>query len=164
MPAQIVLGTDAWNADVFQASSKAFRVAPALSAAIDNHLAFVRVAAALWRLDSQLKAILEKFYRQAVPSIRRENLPLEKIRESIAAIKTLCSKLDEVYNAGKAAGLTNRALVGTALNSIRVRSDELSDIAESAELSLDPEPLDAIFDKSIEEHHAGRSFDLASIK
>ena len=162
-----VLGTDTWNADVLGAAASAFRVsARVVSQRVGNHMNLLRMAGGLWSLDTQLKNILEGFYTEVSKVSQTPVVPPteERLRSAILSLRTLCGKIDELYNMAKAAGLTNRTLIGTALNSIRVRGDELLDIAESAELSLEAEVTEPIFAKALGELERGETFDLASIR
>jgi hypothetical protein len=161
----MALGTDSWNADAFGATSAVFRVSSKVSSAASSYADLLSLAGKFWRIDRQLKNLLERFYGGVENPPPQVVAPSEEsLRSSLAALRTLCGKIDELYNIGKAHGLTNRTLVGTVLNSIRVRSDELLDIAESVELSMCPEVTAPLFDKALAELERGETFDLASIR
>jgi hypothetical protein len=163
MPA--VLGTDSWNADAFGAASALFRVSGKVSASVSSQLTLLTLAGRLWGIDHQLKELLEKFYREtSTPSNQSIRPSEERVRGALATLRTLCGHIEELYNTGKARGLTNRTLIGTSLNSIRVRGDELLDIVESVELSMEPQAFEPIFEKALEEFKRGEAHDLASIK
>ena len=53
--------------------------------------------------------------------------------------------------------------MGPALNSIRVRSEELFDIIEAVEISLDGSGLDAIFDKALAELQSGVTVKISNL-
>lgn len=161
----ITLGTDSWNADAFGATSAVFRVSSKLSAAASGYADFVTLAGTLWGIDRKLKNLLEQFYTGVSNPPAHVTAPSEeRLRNSLATLRTLCNKIDELYGVGKAQGLTNRTLVGTVLNSIRVRGDELLDIVESVELSMCPDDVEPLFQKAAAELERGETFDLASIR
>ena len=163
--AAFVLGTDTWNAEAFGATSAAYRISARVSDSLNNYFRFVPLVRDLWSLDSKLKEILERFY-EGVESPQESTTPpaAETIQSAVFGLRTLCGKIDEFYSKSKARGLTNRTLVGTALNSIRVRGEELLDIADTVDMSLHPENFEPIFDKALNEYRRGETFDLASIK
>jgi hypothetical protein len=159
--AAIALGTDGWNAEAYGAASSAFGV----SLSLKGYFGQIALAGKLWSLDKKLKDLLERFYKAAGSSADSSPAPTrERIESAIETLRSICGKIDEVYSIAKARGLTNWTLIGTALNSIRVRGSELLEIADAAELSLHPETFEPAFDKALEEYRRGATFDLASIK
>jgi hypothetical protein len=161
----IALGTDSWNADAFGAASAVFRVSSRVTSSTSNYIELMALAGRLWGIDRQLKNLLEKFYDGVTkPSAQVTPPTEERLKSAVTTLRALCGKIDELYGVSKAHGLTNRTLVGTILNSIRVRGDELLDIVESVELSMNPEPLEPFFEKALAEFERGETVGLASIK
>jgi hypothetical protein len=107
----------------------------------------------------------EKFYKQVETGTPVTVTPPteEVVQSALKSLRSISESIEDMYNTGKAVGLTNRRFVGAALNSVRMRSDELEDIGESIELSLVPE-TDAIFDKALAALRAGDVVDFAQLK
>ena len=128
-------------------------------------MALIGLAGKLWKLDTQFKDLIETFYEGVKqPNVNNDPVSPEKLHAALDLLRGLCSQADEIYRAGKANGLTNRTLVGTSLNSVRVRSDELLDIVESVQITLPSSEIDQILSSSIDEYKRGESFQLADIK
>ena len=163
--AAIALSTDTWNAEAYGTTSAVFRASASVAQSISGHLRWVSLAKDFWSIDRQLKALLESFYREAAKPVDPAACPTEEsLRSSLAMLRTLCEKIEDLYAAGKSNGLTNRSIIGTSLNSIRVRGDELMDIVEGVQLSLSPQDFEPSFTKALDEYRKNETFDLASIK
>lgn len=162
-PAIPVVGIDLWRADVHKSASLALR----LSAAVQNHAWVMALAADVWCLDFALRKVIEQVYvdyeHRIESGIPAEPVSDEAIAEALASTRALCNTIDRVYEKARAGGLTNRRMVGAAFNSIRLRSDELRELVEAAELSMNPE-VDKMFDRTREEFERGEVFDLTAIK
>ena len=78
-------------------------------------------------------------------------------------LREMCTAIEDLHGRAKSIGLTNRSIVGASLNSVRLRSDEILDIVESIETSMNP-AAEAIIDRSVEEYRRGESYDLASVR
>jgi len=144
---------------------RAETLASKVSASIRNQANILQLARNLWGLDARLREFLEKFYKQVETGTPATGTPPteEDVRSALKSLRSISESIEEMYNTGKAVGLTNRRFVGAALNSVRMRSDELRDIGESVELSLVPE-TDAIFDKALAALRAGDVVDFAQLK
>jgi hypothetical protein len=155
-----VLGMPSWRANASDTKTLASKV----SASVRNHANIIQITTYLWRLDNRLRQFLEAFYKAVEANVPPATLPTkEDVLSALKSLRSICESIDQMYNSGKAAGLTNRRFVGAALNSVRVRSEELSDIGDSIELSLSPE-TDAIFDKALAALHSGDVIDFAQLK
>ncbi len=166
MAMPLALATDTWNEVAFSAASQVYGVSSRVAAAVNSHLSMIDLTRRLWNVDKALKEMLETFYREAAKDASRKTIePVspEKVDMAVSLLLELCGKIDELYSSAKAKGLTNRTLVGTVFNSIRVRSDDLRDIAESVQLSREPS-IEDIFTRAAGELKRGETFDLASIK
>ena len=152
-------GSDSWNAAAHHAVSAAYR----LSGAVRAQAAVFTIGRQLWGLDSTLNDFLKDFYVQ-VESGRPPAEPpnVEKVKAGIAALRDLHATINATVVVLQAKGFANRRFVSPALNSVKVRADEILDIVESVELSLTPE-IDRIFDKSLREFKRGETFDLESV-
>jgi hypothetical protein len=165
MAMPIALGTDTWNEAAFNAASQVFSVSSRVSSAVGNQLNILDLTRRLWKMDRLLKELLETFYREAANASQKVSEPpsKEQLDMAINTLLTVCGKIDEMYASAKSKGLTNRTLVGTVLNSIQVRSDELREITETILLSRES-GVDEIFARAAGELERGETFDLASIK
>jgi hypothetical protein len=154
-----VLAMPSWRVDALRAETLASKV----SASVRNQANILRVASNLWTLDGRLRDFLEKFYKQVEKGTPSVTPPTEEgLQSALKSLRSITDSIEEMYNRGKAGGLTNRRFVGAALNSVRMRSEELRDIVESVELSMTPE-TDAIFDKALAALRAGDVVDLAQL-
>jgi hypothetical protein len=155
-----VLATPSWRHNASRAETLALKV----SVSIRNQANILKVTRNLWALDGRLRGFLEAFYK-AVEAGTPPTTPPKKedIESALKTLRSISDSIEGMYNVGKAGGLTNRRLIGAALNSVRMRSEELREIGESVELALAPE-TDAIFDKALAALHAGDVVDFAQIK
>jgi hypothetical protein len=163
------LGNPRWNADAYLAESFASKVSDAVSGAIEKQINGLILAKDLWQLDGHLRKFLEAVYTDAEQRATSGEKPTpaseDNLRSALKALRRACESIGETYKRAKAAGLTNRRLAGTALNSVRVRSGEILDIVESVELSLNhSEAVDAIFDKALQDLEQGNTVDFAQLK
>lgn len=156
-----VLAMPRWRADV----SRAETLVSKLSASIRNHANILQLTGYVWSLDGRLRDFLEGFYKAMESETPASaNPPTEEdINSALTSLRSISESIEKLYNSAKALGMTNRRFVGAALNSVRVRSDELRDISESVELSLAPE-TDATFEKALAALRAGDVVDFAQLK
>jgi hypothetical protein len=152
-----------WNADVDRAASLSKQVYDGASTVVKSAVGTLALTKNLWSLDSKLASLLESFYRAAEHPEVVSPVSEDVIRNGLSTLRIVCEKCDAVYNTARARGLTNRRFMGPALNSIRVRSDELLDIVETTELSLDGSGVDAIFDKALAELHSGATVKVSDL-
>jgi hypothetical protein len=151
-----------WNADVNRAASLSVRAYEGASKVIRGTLSQITLTRDLWKLDSLLASLLETFYNAAEKPMSPPEVQHE-IRKTLAALRSICDQCDGLYNTAKSRGLTNRRLMGPALNSIHVRSEELFDIIEAVEISLDSSGVDAIFDEALAELQSGATVKISDL-
>jgi hypothetical protein len=150
---------DVWNADAFSVAAFALRV----STAFRSHSSSVTLTARLWKLDGAMAGLLAKIYA-AVNSGRRADPPTEEsVRAALSALRTICAATDTIYQAAKVSGHTNGWLAGAALNSIKVRSEELLDFVEAIETGMDDPRIDGIFEKSLAELERGGTVSMSDL-
>jgi hypothetical protein len=151
------------RAEVYQVASLALRTA----SSIKERAQILLVARGVWKLEEALRKLLEGIYQDAERRLR-EHTPTESnpqaLTQALNGLRTIASAVDGMYSTARASGLTNRRFVGAALNSVRLRADDILDLVESVEISLDPSGPESIFAKSLAELDAGNVFDLADIK
>jgi hypothetical protein len=152
-----------WNADVNNAASLSKQVYDGTSKVVKSFIGDLALTKDLWTLDSKLASLLEGFYKAAEQPVVVQPAMEGIIRETLTSLREICDKCESLYSKAKSQGLTNRRLMGPALNSIRVRSDELLDIVETVEISLDGSGVDAIFDKALAELHSGATVKVSDI-
>ena len=97
------------------------------------------------------------------PALPKEPITAEQIFEGANTCRKLHQTVEQLYIRAKATGLTNRALVGAALNSVKVRGEEILEIADWLELSLNND-VDALLERSREDLRSGRAYDLPTFK
>jgi len=154
-----VVGSDLWNAHGYSAMSVTFRVFNSLH----THGNVVKTSAFLVRLDRMIVKMLNDIYTGAatvppgtpMPSPERIAGAISMMRNLHGAIERICASID-------AAGLADHIMVSAPASSLRAHADDILDLAESLELMMNPD-IDSIFDKALEEHRRGESFDLQDI-
>jgi hypothetical protein len=155
-----VFGADAWKADAYEAVSISYRITVG---AIQTHLATINIATRLWKLDGLIRGVLAGFYERAEHPDPNQIPPTpEQIKDAITALRKLHSAVHDMTVRLRVGGFDNRRLIAPSLSAVRIHADEVLDIAECVELSLDPD-IDGIFDKSLDDLRDGRTFDLKSI-
>jgi hypothetical protein len=152
-----------WNADVRAAESLSKQVYDGASKAVKGFVGGLALTKDLWRLDSKLASLLEGFYKAAEQPVAVQPVMEDAVRNTLTSLRVICDKCDALYDSAKSRGLTNRRWMGPAFNSIRVRSDELLDIVETVEISLDGSGVDAIFDKALAELHSGATVKVSDV-
>jgi hypothetical protein len=150
---------DVWNADAFSVASFALRV----STAFRSHASSITITARLWKLDGAIADLLAKIYA-GVNSGKKADPPTEEsVRAALSALRTICAATDTIYQAAKVSGHTNGWFAGAALNSIKVRSEELLDVVEAVETGMDDPRIDGIFEKSLAELEGGETIKMSDL-
>jgi len=154
-------GIDNWNASAYAALSVASKV----SAAIRVQGAIVSVTRDAWKLDSLLRNFLVDIYKAVENPLPPPKEPIteEAILDAANTLRRLHGLIDGLYSLAKSGGLTNRRFIGAALNSVKVRGEEILEIGEALELSLNPK-VDALLSQSIEDLRSGNVHDLPTFK
>lgn len=152
--------TDEWNASAYAALAKARK----LSAAVKSHAAILILAKEVWRLDNGLRKILSDLYTSVEhPKLQPEPITEEMVHNASRACLQLHARVDEIYELAKRAGLLNRSFVGAAFNSVKVRAEELQEIGDWLELSLNRD-VDVMLDQSLQDLRSGEMVDLPTFK
>lgn len=154
------IGTDAWNAMAHRIVSVGFKVATL----VRSQLAKAQLANALWRFDRLLSAFLKDFYEHVEKGIKADPPPTAKeVRSAIDTMKLIHVAVDRIDTGLRAAGFSNHGLVAGPLKSLCAHADDILDLAESVELMLNPDPLNTVFDASLDELRRGETVGLESI-
>jgi hypothetical protein len=154
-----VIGSDLWTAHAYGALSVAYRV----SAALQRQANVINLAGKIWRLDRILASLLNDIYTGAEnPKPNPGPVSTERIHAAIETLHSLHRAVERLYTSLLDSGLANRTLIGTPTNSLRSRADDLLDIAEAIELSMNP-AINDVFEESLEELHRGEAFDLSAL-
>src|SRR5713101_4588151 len=153
-------GTDAWNASAYAALSMAWRV----SASLRTQSAILTLTRDVWKMDSMFRHFLEKIYKAAENQVPpSEPVTEQQILEAAKICRQIHGTVEQFYSRAKGAGLTNRRFIGAALNSIKVRSEEILDIGDALELSINSE-VDKFLDRSLEDLRSNNTYDLPVFK
>jgi hypothetical protein len=154
-----LIGTDAWNATAYRLVSLGYKI----SASIRSQVAKTQLASALWKFDRYLSGFLRQFYEHVESNKKSEPANRERVLAGIETLKLIHAAAEKIDSGLRAAGFSNHSLIYGPLTSLRAHSDEVLDLAESVELMLNPDPLNKIFDASIEELRRGETAGLESI-
>jgi hypothetical protein len=153
-------GTDKWNASAYGALSVAWRV----STSVRVQANILSLSRNVWKLDGILRHFLEEIYKAAEnPPARTEPITKEQIMEAANTLQQIHRTIDQLYARAKSAGLTNRGFIGTALNSVKVRGEELLEFGDALEMSLN-EDVDTFLEHSLEDLRSGNVHDLPAFK
>jgi len=154
-----LIGTDAWNATAYRLVSLGYKI----SASIRSQVAKTQLASALWKFDHYLSGFLRQFYEHVESNKKSELASRERVLAGIETLKLIHAAAEKIDSGLRAAGFSNHSLIAGPLTSLRAHADEVLDLAESVELMLNPDPLNKIFDASIEELRRGETAGLESI-
>jgi len=154
-------GIDNWNASAYAALS----VASKASAAIRVQGAIFSVTRDVWKLDALLRNFLADIYHavENPPPPPKEPITEDAMLDAANTLRRLHRLIDDLYLRARSGGLTNRRFIGAALNSVKVRAEEILEIGEALELALNPK-VDALLSQSIEDLHNGNVHDLPTFK
>jgi len=155
------LGSDQWDAEVYAVLSMASR----LAALVKNRAQTLQLAYHLWRLNS----VLAKFFAEARETMEGKGkaeppATAERVEEGIRGLRQVHTKLENIYEAGRHARLTNNSLIAMPLRSLHTYSDDILELAELLEAYQNSEGVQAIFDRSANEKERGEIYDLAEIE
>jgi hypothetical protein len=154
-----LIGTDAWNATAYRLVSLGYKI----SASIRSRVAKAQLASVLWKFDRILSGFLRQFYEDVESNKKSEPANRERVLAGIETLKLLRAAVEKIDTGLRTAGFSNDSLIAGPLTSLRAHADEVLDLAESVELMLNPDPLNKIFDASIEELRRGETAGLESI-
>ena len=154
-----LIGTDAWNATAYRLVSLGYKI----SASIRSQVAKTQLASALWKFDRYLSGFLRQFYEHVESNKKSEPANRERVLAGIETLKLIHAAAEKIDSGLRAVGFSNHSLIAGPLTSLRAHADEVLDLAESVELMLNPDPLNKIFDASIEELRRGETAGLESI-
>jgi hypothetical protein len=155
------MGSNEWNADAYRALSATYSI----SAALQKQAIAFGVVFLVWKLDSNLKSMIEAGKDQAKPQSTPPTV--ERVTEAVATLRQLHGALHEVCDKLSDAASGNflcRFLAGSKIESVRERAECLLDLAEAAELTINPNLDSLYFDEAIGELKRGQTHGLASIR
>lgn len=153
--------TDRWNSEVYEAMALAAR----FSALVKNRAATYNLAYRLWKLDHTLDGFMKHVHElMENPNLGPEEpITAEKITEVAQTLRRLYKSVDRIYLPAKSVGLTNNSLTSPVLNSVHKHAEDILELAEWVELFLEPESLEAIFQRAEGEMANGEIFNLDEI-
>src|ERR1039457_2400908 len=146
-----LIGTDAWNATAYRLVSLGYKI----SASIRSQVVKARLASVLWKFDRILSGFLQQFYEDIEANKKSEPPNRERVLAGIETLKLIHSAVQKVDTGLRAAGFSNHSLIAGPLTSLSAHADEVLDLAESVELMMNPDPLNEIFDATLEELRRG---------
>ena len=154
-----LIGTDAWNATAYRLVSLGFKI----SASIHSQVAKAQLAGAVWKFDRTLSGFLRQFYEDVESNKKSEPANREQVLAGIETLKLIHVAAEKIDTGLRAAGFSDHGLIAGPLTSLCAHADEVLDLAESVELMMNPDPLNRIFDLSIEELRRGETAGIESI-
>jgi hypothetical protein len=137
------LALDQWQI-LFQKTMEALQRA---QEAVKQQFGLLGIVKGFWRVASDLKGINASL--KAISELPDGMLGDEFIQAQIPRLHKLLKSIDDLLEASKHKGLTNRTVTGASLGLISIRGEYIADYLEALEMSIDPEVL-----KAIEEGHA----------
>ncbi len=151
-----------WKQEANGTASMVSRVARAVS----GRAWYLFIAADVWLLDRSLKSFLNDIYEcieKPKPRAKdAEPVTDEAILELTESFRSLYRDIDRLHSLAKRAGLTNTTLTGAAFNSVRLRAEDVLDLAETIEM-LVKGSTKAIFERALEERRRGEVYSLDQI-
>lgn len=153
--------TDRWNSEVYGAMALAAR----LSSLVKDRAATYQLVYRLWKLDHALDSFMKHMHEVMEGGDQQINeLPTaEKVKEISQILRKLHKMSGGIYAPAKIAGLTNNSITSPVLNSIHKHAEDILELAEWVELFLEPESLEAIFQRAEGEMARGDIFNLDEI-
>jgi len=110
--------------------------------AVKQQFGFWGVMSGLWRSSRDLKTLNAML--KALSESPDGALSDAFLSSHIPQVRKLLTSIEELIDAGKSNGLTNRSLTGAPLESIRSRGEYIAGYLEALEMSIDPDVLRAI--------------------
>ncbi len=153
--------TDRWNSEVYGAMALAAR----FSALVKDRAATYHLVYRLWKLDHTLDTFMKHIHEVMEGGNQQINeLPTqEKVVEVAQALRRLYKMVGGIYEPAKVAGLTNNSITSPVVNSVHKHAEDVLELAEWVELFLEPEALEAIFQRAEQEMACGDVLDLNEI-
>lgn len=161
LPISTIYGadTDKWNASAYAALS----LASSVSASVKAQATIFSLSRDVWKLDGILRNFLEEIYKAAEKPPPTEPVTKEQMIEAAKTLQQIHRTIERLYVRARSAGLTNRRFIGAALNSVKVRAEELLEFGDALEMSLN-EDVDAFLEHSLEDLRSGNVYDLPAFK
>jgi hypothetical protein len=155
----VIGNIDRWYADMYGAMSMAYR----LSAAIKDRATAVKVAFRLRHLDSVLTRMFKDIHASIDRNPKPEAVNPEQVQEAMQLLEKLQSILARLLHVCKVARLTNNSLMAQSLHNIANWNEEVAELIEVMQLSLNREAIDFLYKRSKEERERGEIFDLSEV-
>jgi hypothetical protein len=139
-------------------------LASRLALLVKSHAQVVTLAIRLRRLDSALRRLFDEHVYKTLESPRVETVDPEKVREGIITLRRLHRTLGTIIKASKHIGLTNNSLTAGSLRNIGHWGEEISELADLAELAQNENAIQSIYDRAAQEKERGELYDLSQVK
>ncbi len=156
----VIGNIDQWYADLYGAMSLAYR----LSVLIKGRTAAVKITYHLRKLDATLSKLFKVLHKAMEKGVRINDLAdPEKAAEAIRTLRKLHGLLHGFQHACKLARLTNYSLMAGYIHSIGNYNEEIEELIQLLELSLQPKIVNSLYKRSKQERERGEIFDLSEV-
>lgn len=153
-------GRNQWNARVYGSLSIASRIA----SLVKDRRQAVRLAFLLRKLNNSLASFFEEIYLRIEgkipPQSPAEPLTAERAQNALHSLRELSTSLFETYEGAKSKRLTNNSLLAGPFSRLRTYSEDISELADWLEMSLDLKPVEEIFERARLEAEQGDVFNI----
>ena len=151
---------DRWNADIYGAMALASR----LSSLVKNRAATVKLAYDLRKLDRAMASFFHEIHKgiKRGQSKRSDATP-EQVLDASDTLLKMHSTITRLYEACKRSRLTNHSLMAGTLRNINEYNEEVLELSSLLRLSIQPEVVEAIYNRAREEQERGEVFDLSEV-
>lgn len=155
----VIGNVDRWYADLYGVMSMAYR----LSAIIKDRATTVKIAYRLRHLDSVLAKMFKDIHAGINKNAKPEVVSPKQVEETIQVLEKLHGVLAKLLHVCKLARLTNNSLMAQSLHNIANWNEEVAELIEVIQISLNRELTDSLYKRSKEERERGEIFDLSEV-
>jgi hypothetical protein len=152
-----------WNADVYGTMSSFSR----LALHVQKKANVLALAFAFHKANRQLQMLFDKVQAAMegkLPANPNEEPVTEKrMQQTVDTLMHLYRIMDYVHETSRRAGLANNSLTASGLRKMRLHSEEILNLVDWMELTMQKDEVQAIFDRSHREKESGDLFDIEQV-
>jgi hypothetical protein len=152
-----------WNAQLYGALSAFSR----LAANVKNKANVLGLAYSMHKANNELHALFEKVHAALegkIPPDPNAEPPTEKrMREAADNLLHLYRTIEYFYESMRRVGLLNNSLSSIPLRTMKAHSEEILDLVDWIDLTVQDEEVKAIFDRAYKERTIGNLFELEQV-
>ncbi|HTZ97607.1 MAG TPA: hypothetical protein VMB18_14495 [Terriglobales bacterium] len=141
--------------------------ASGLAAHARNHTNILRIAVRLYNLNRSLILFLNQVHDilegRKKPVTTGEPPTPEQLKATADSMEHVYRIIDYIYESGRCARLTNNRLTAGSLHSLKKHSEELLDLADWLETTLNAKYNNAAFTRASQEKESGDIYDLSEV-